>query len=233
MNNEIKKIVDDLDLHELGSDLLKSLKVAGLAYKAYCYLYKRRIENFLLTLDGRLLDLNKNEQAKFKTYINSKLGFELLGTFIDTTLDSSSRIVHVALAILFIDKDNKKYSLEFKRTACLTLKNMSDFIVDAFMSIMENAKKINTDESEKNNPYQAYIIENNGTELINSPETLSIVINDLMSRGIIMKDHANMRFGSAIGIFGKSKFSEQVYKLFGEAKEVTTKNRLNIYKPRL
>lgn len=207
-------IVDRIgDIADLDDELQEVLPYVQTCAKAYRWIRKKRIVHFLRSLDSALSGTDEREREKFEKYVFSDPGQELLADYSDTVLLTSSRIAQSALALLFADVDNAKYSEAFKRMATTSLRGCSDQLVHLFVHLLELPF-----EQRNEAPYAVRFIDPADLDrfsvlhcLAATNEEAIIFTNDLIRRGMLMPDHAGGRLGGDEGdwsfVFGISNDS--------------------------
>ena len=90
---------DPITLIKNGKVVIK--QASSLMQEAYCLRQQARIENFWRCVDLRYDYMDIEEQVQFNEYLNSSIGQEILGRFVDAILTTSSKRVQMANALLY------------------------------------------------------------------------------------------------------------------------------------
>jgi len=194
-SRDIINIPDDL------KDLGEVTPYIKLGMKAFTLVKNKRIKLFFKSLTVIENNLNDNQKKKLKKYINSKDGMNILGEYIDSVHQTSSQIANCALAILYADSDNETYDKPFKISASDSLRGIDNETVEVFLQITDPIF-LSRRQTKGDLPYPVYItdIENidgekNPKQFSAQLEMLITYIHTLMTRGLILPDHATSRLG--------------------------------------
>jgi len=224
---DLPDIVDKIgDIADLDDELQELLPYVKTCAKAYRWIRKKRIIHFLRSLNSTLVTLDEQARKKFKTYVFSDAGQELLADYSDTVLLTASRISQSALALLFSDTENDQFSEPFKRLASTSLRGCSDQLVEFFIQLLELPL-----EERREVPYRVRFIHRGDLGRFSSLQALAateeetvVLTNDLIRRGVLMPDHTGMRFGGEGGdwsfVFGVSNDTETFLRLLKRAKGI-------------
>jgi len=181
----------------------------------------KRVDRFLCALAVDSNTWAKQEINKFRRYVESAQGRELLEGYFDTVLHTSSLISNTALGLLYADFECEKYSAEFKRAACLSLNGMTDFLIEVFINLAVGNKEIR----------RINLFRVTAKTLVDIPqlcdfaqtvEHLGVAINNLVSRGIFTPPPAPnfMENEEVAYLYSKTEMSQKYLTLFFEAKRI-------------
>lgn len=220
-------IVDRIgDIADLDDELQELLPYVQTCAKVYRWIRRKRIAHFLRSLDSTLTHRDEAARKKFEAYVFSDAGQELLAEYSDTVLLTASRISQSALALLYADIDDVEFSVPFKRLAGTALRGCSDQLVELFIQLVE----LPLDERQEL-PYPVRFLRRGDLgrfislqTLVSTEEEAVVFTNDLISRGLLMPDHAGGRVGGDEGqwsfVFGVSSITKTFHKLLKRGKEM-------------
>lgn len=216
-------------LDELGTTIQECNKVIPYvkhAFEAYKYIRgKRMLRFFISAIPSSMSEIDKE---KFKGYIESKTGKEMLLEYSDSVLQTSSEIAIAALGLLYGDT-GKKYDNEFKRIACFSLKGATDDLIEAFMIL-------SSIEKNEKSPYPIVTLSQNVFEaspnlksVLRTPEDVFAYVHELIRRGLFLPDPTPNR-GAIAGTwficFGCTNISDKLRDLIFQAKTVLKQHRI-------
>jgi len=218
----IERIDDVTELDNEIQDLLPYVKVIA---KAYRWIRKKRIIQFLKTLD-RVSSFDESFQKRFQEYVLSRTGQELLADYADAVLLTNSKISQSAFALLFADIDCSQYKASFKQMACYSLRGCSDLHAEFFLQLMELPLNERCEV-----PYATRFIKPNVLEeytslqsILTTVDEAIVLVNDLIRRGMLMPDHAGARLTNGNGdwsiVFGVTSTTVMYFELLKKAKAI-------------
>lgn len=154
----------------------------------------KRAELFFQYVDLRYDVMSIEEKKEFQIYVNSELGKDILANFADSITQTSSQIAVMALALLYCRDSDFDYSESEIYRFVSAMNGITDDLLNFYLEIV----KLNSDEYM---PYNRSEIHNQNAHQILSEEwdveTLSIYINDLTRRYLILPDPKTSAFGYA------------------------------------
>jgi hypothetical protein len=109
------KIVPDFSLVPAGLETLQ--KIYDAATEAYAGSRRRRVETFVRAIGAVSDELTDAERERFERYMNSPVAHELLADLVEQASRTRSTIAIAALAILFSDPVEERFSSEDKAEA--------------------------------------------------------------------------------------------------------------------
>jgi hypothetical protein len=124
------------------SDLLKVAPIAKYVVGAYRWIRTWRIKTFIRALNTAADDLSAEDREKLDKYLSSKPGLEILADFADAAVRSRSPTAIAALALLYADMKDQRYSKDFKAAAAHALEGISEDVVEAFLLLISNEQSI-------------------------------------------------------------------------------------------
>lgn len=175
------------------SELAEIIPYFEKAYKAYQWVKGLRMKRFLKSLGKAAEYLTESERKRLDQIISSKKGSELLAEYADSVLRTSSKTAITALALLYADLDDERYSPDFKRRASISLDGISDHQVDFYLELLVAHDRL--DDNQKSGSDRAYSLSNISEieqhhpeidRLEDSYEGKIALINDLTRRGMLL-----------------------------------------------
>ncbi|GMV21036.1 MAG: hypothetical protein AMXMBFR57_09850 [Acidimicrobiia bacterium] len=225
-NREIATTAKADEIVQDYGDLIEVVPYAAEVVAAYRFVRQRRVRSFLRSLADATSDLDSAGRERFRTYIESVPGRELLAEFAETSLRSKTQTATAALAILYADVDCTRFPREFIADAVPALESLTDRTIDAFLLLSKHAAALA--QTPDRGPYTVVAI--TGSVVGAEPELSGWsteaaewcrVVGDLTQRGILTADWAA---GSRLAdddwraYFALSLFSGNMSKLLNEAR---------------
>ena len=208
-------------------DIYSMFPYARGAYTAWCFIKKKRVKRFFLSLKDVEESLSQSDKDRLRKYVSSKEGGLVLGEFIDSVLQSNSKIAHAALAILYADIDGDSFNLRFKMSACSVLASLDDEIIEAFLQLTDETF-LSRRQVDKEGPYPVYMTQIDNIEgqqdvagYSAEQEVLTLFIHELTIKGLLAPDHARSRLaGKKVELppYGVGVMSQRYRKLLLKAK---------------
>ena len=193
LEQEIRDIVRTVtDTIENYSDELKLIPYIkqGVALLTKVRLWRLRV--FFRSLDGEYDVMSAKEKKRFRRAIDSEAGQGILADFVDTVTRTSSRLACAALALLYANTDNDRYSETFKLRACRALDGASDEMVDFLLSL-RSVRDLQREKPE-DRIHRHYLNDKTVTQ-VGSIARLNLTdgtvvgyLSDLIRRGILLPD---------------------------------------------
>ena len=180
--------------HEYG-DLVGIVPYAGEVVAAYRFVRQRRVRSFLRGLGGATAGFCATDNERFRAYINSLPGRELLAEFAEASLRSRTQTATAALALLYADFENRRFSAQFKSDAVAALEGLTDRSVEAFLLLSNHASMLF--ETPDQGPFKVVAVTGS---IVAAAKELSAwsteasawvgVVTDLIQRGLLATDWA-------------------------------------------
>ncbi len=156
---------------------------------AYQARQKKRVEKFFRCVELRYEVMNKEDQSKLNTTINSEEGKEILASYVDAITQTSSDRVRMAVAMLYCqDKDFSLTEAE-QRVFISGVAGITDHLVDFFLEVAKLSPSINELITY---PYDRHEFKQQSLNKLKlegiDGEVAYRYFNDLISRGLLLPD---------------------------------------------
>jgi hypothetical protein len=210
-------------------DLTEYVPYVKYVFGAYRWFKTLRAKHFLRALSKSAEKMDEEDKSRLQDILKSKEGAEILADYVDVILRTSSKSAIAALALLYSDVKEQRYSLSFKLAAITVLEGISEQSIDAFLELLE----VNTFIPNKNQSNVPYPVAVASDDLINSlnspvrellkpPETRITIISDLIRRGLLLPDFVSSRWsdGDFYLTFGVSEEVKKYADLIRKARQL-------------
>ena len=116
----------------------KSAVVVGNVLKsAYEASRKRKRDTFFNNVDVRYELLSIDDQKKLLSYINTEEGQNLVFDYVNAVINTPSKTVNMALALLYCNDPDFNFTDDDKRDIVFSLTGISDCIIDIFIELTQ------------------------------------------------------------------------------------------------
>lgn len=221
--------LESLELAEYvgeATDLAEFIPYVKSFVGAVSWFRRYRARAFLKSLKHTADEFSDDKREKFEKVLRSKEGAEILAEYAETAIRTASITAIAALALLYADTENEMYSPEFKLSSALAFQGLTDSHIDAFLALSK-ADNFISEENLPNMPYPVVVASDNLVASLDdypdhmvTAETRVSLINDLISRGLLLPDYASARLGDGgVGVtFGVGESTEKYRQLLLKAK---------------
>ena len=168
-------------------------------------LQAKRLKWFLRALERKLSENPSEAKARLHKILSDPKAAELLAEYSEAVIRTSSRLANAALALLYADQADLRYTRDFKSRAAMAFRGIEDRTIKFFLVL---AAGLGQEASDTSDPYQRYYL---GT-LVNGAPALAVVepspegrfqmLFELQRRGLLLPDWSSGGWGGGESGFG-------------------------------
>ncbi|MEZ9461558.1 hypothetical protein AB4178_07500 [Vibrio splendidus] len=159
-----------------------ALGVLSCLKSAYDESRKRKIDTFMKYIDTRYEVMSVSEREQLKDYLKTNEGQDLLSDYVNNALNTSSKTVVMAYALLYCDDPDFGFMPSEKRSIISSLQGISDELVSLFLEL---TKLKPTHEFEM---FNRVLVTYQIGEKIEHGGNLYVDVADLIRRGMLLPD---------------------------------------------
>ncbi|WP_050907958.1 hypothetical protein [Vibrio harveyi] len=202
-----------------------ALGVLSCLKSAYDNSRKRKIDTFMKYVDARYEVMSVDERDQLIRYLETDEGQDLLSDYVTNALNTSSKTVVMAYALLYCDDADFGFTASEKRSIVSSLQGISDELVSLFIEL---SKIKPTHEFEM---FNRVLVTHHVGENIEHGGNLYVDVADLIRRGLLLSDpKPNVTDSNDWNIaFAISPLAMQCVRLL-EKSESLLKSHNNIFK---
>ncbi|MEZ8719932.1 hypothetical protein AB6D66_02560 [Vibrio pomeroyi] len=193
-----------------------AIRVFGYLKEAYNKSRKRKIDTFMTYVDARYEIMTPSERDELVRCLDSNEGQDLLSDYVNNALNTSSKTVVMAYALLYCNDPDFNFSTQDKRSIVSALQGINDELVLLFIEL----SKLNP--THENEAFKRVLITSQAGEEIQHGENLYVDIAELIRRGLLFSDPKPATFNSSEWsiAFGISPIAIQCVRLLEKSAEL-------------